>query len=168
MWHNAYLEQARSDWRAYLAIQGLSLDDCHSLHYLQMTTEKLAKAMFLARDVNIRKTRTSHKAFLRFLQLAARHPALPHKFNMPAKQFLEFVKSLWPLATAIEQLAPALAPDGPNAEYPWEEPSGAIQAPASYPFPAAMKLKQPTGRKLLRLIKALLDQFEYLFVKKTG
>jgi len=38
MWHYAFWEQAKSDWKAYGAIQSLSLDDCHSLHYLQIAS----------------------------------------------------------------------------------------------------------------------------------
>jgi hypothetical protein len=75
--------------------------------------------------------------------------------------FLEQARS-----DAIEHLAPALAQDGPNTEYPWEGPSGSIRAPASFSFPASAQLKQPNGRKLLRLLQALLDQFDILFTKK--
>ncbi len=166
MWHHAFWEQAKSDWEAYRAIQSLPLDDCHSLHYLQMATEKLGKAMLLARGVDIAQIRSSHKAFPRFLQLAARHPALAYQFEMSPRQFLEYVKGLLPLASAIEQLSPALAHDGPNAEYPWQESSGTIQIPALYHFPVSIQLEQPKGRKVLRLIQALLEQFEILFVKK--
>lgn len=166
MWHYAFWEQAQSDWKAYRAIQSLPLDDCHALHYLQMTTEKLAKAMLLARGTDISEVRYSHKGFLRFLQLAARHPALPRQFNMPVRQFLEYVRSTLPLAGAIEHLAPALAQDGPNSEYPWQETTGTIRIPASYQFSASAQLKQPNGRKLLRLTQALLEQFESLFIKR--
>jgi len=123
--------------------------------------------MLLARGVDITQMRSSHKAFSRFLQLAARHPALSHQFEMSPRQFLEYVKSLLPLASAIERLAPALAQDGPNPEYPWQESSGIVQIPALYRFPVSIQLEQPKGRKMLRLTQALLEQFEGLFVKKN-
>ncbi len=47
----AFAAQARSDWRVYrhlarlrLQSQGSSFPKCHDLHYLQMATEKIAKA----------------------------------------------------------------------------------------------------------------------------
>lgn len=167
MWHLAYLEQARSDWKIYKTLKDLSLDDCHALHYLQMTTEKLAKAMLLARGAEIKQIRSSHKAFLRFLQIAARHPSLPRLLKIPAKQFLQFTRSLLPLADNIQSLAPALARNGPNVEYPWEEPSGMIRVPASFRFSVSVQLRQPSGRKLLRFIKVILERFETLFVKEN-
>ncbi len=48
MWYNGYLEQARSDWKAYNILQVAPISNCHALHYLQMTTEKLGKALLLA------------------------------------------------------------------------------------------------------------------------
>jgi len=166
MWHDAFLEQARSDWRAYEAIQNLSLDECHVLHYLQMATEKLGKAMLLAEEDDIKKVRTSHKAFIRFLHVSARHPIVQEHLQMSAQQMRMYIKSLLPLAQEIEKLAPALAQDGPNAEYPWMDPSGSIHIPAFFQFSVAQQIKELKGRKLLRLTRFLLDRFYAVFVPK--
>jgi hypothetical protein len=165
-WHEAFLEQAKSDWRTYEAIQRLSLDACQILHYLQMATEKLGKAMLLAEGIDITKVRTSHKAFTRFLQMIARKPGVQNHLRMSARQLHVYIQSLLPLAVEFEKLAPALAKDGPNAEYPWTDPSGSIHVPASFPFFATSQLKGQAGRKLLNLIRLLLDRFYILFIPK--
>jgi hypothetical protein len=67
MWHDGYLEQARSDWDAYGTLSTSSLPDCHVLHYLQMATEKLGKALLLAGGTDIEAVRRTHRAFTRFL-----------------------------------------------------------------------------------------------------
>jgi len=110
LWHEAFLEQAKSDWKTYEAIQ----------EQLRMSSQPLRSS----------------------------------------------VKNLLPLAEEIEKLAPALAQDGPNAEYPWVDPSGTIRVPASFQFSTAYKLVDPAGRKLLQLTRLLLDRFYILFIPK--
>jgi len=73
------------------------------------------------------------------------------------------VKEVLPVADQIERLAPALAQNGPNAEYPWETLSGEVKVPASYGFPVAKELRGPQGRKLLRLIDIIIDRFDVFF-----
>jgi hypothetical protein len=166
LWHEAFLEQAKSDWRTYEAIQRLSLDACQLLHYLQMATEKLGKAMLLAEGIDITKVRTSHKAFTRFLHLIARKPGVQNHLQMSARQLRAYIQSLLPVAVEFEKLAPALAKNGPNAEYPWIDPSGSIHVPASFQFFVVVQLKGQTGRKLLSLIRLFLERFYMLFVPK--
>jgi hypothetical protein len=85
-------------------------------------------------------------------------------FGINARQLQAHIRGILPLAHQIERLAPALARDGPNPEYPWEEPTtGHVYSPASYRFPVALNLNQPNGRKLLRLLDILLDQFDRFF-----
>ncbi len=67
-WRTAFLKQAPSDFDV---LQTMIRDDfplCHRLHYLQMTTEKLAKGqMILAGGARLSN---SHNAFVRFIQTA--------------------------------------------------------------------------------------------------
>jgi hypothetical protein len=44
MWSDAFLTQARSDWQVFEHLYDSDFPECHALHYLQMATEKLAKA----------------------------------------------------------------------------------------------------------------------------
>ena len=43
-YERAFLAQARSDWNVYRLLSESREPSCHALHYLQMATEKLAKA----------------------------------------------------------------------------------------------------------------------------
>ena len=149
-------EQARSDYAVLLILQREPAGPCHQLHYLQMTTEKLAKA-YLWRDG---RPPLSHASFVRFLQAlvtsrsnadAARiAPALG--FPRPA-DLRAWVRQVTPLAHAVEQLAPALAGDGPNAEYPWPRDAPA-HAPATFEFPVWERLQTRTGRQLFSFLAA--------------
>jgi len=106
LWHDAFLEQAKSDWKTYEAIQRLSLDTCQILHYLQMATEKLGKAMLLAEGIDIIKLRTSHKAFTRFLHLVARKPGVQNYLRMSARQLRAYIQNLLPLAAEFDLFVP--------------------------------------------------------------
>ena len=68
-----------------------------------------------------------------------------------------------PIANEIEHLAPALAEDGPNAEYPWEDSREKVYAPAEYPFPVLTNLKSPKGCNLMKFIRIFFEYFEVLF-----
>jgi len=54
MWHDGYLEQARSDWDVYNTLSMSSIPDCHALHYLldsgefNFVGEKGPKTRFLS------------------------------------------------------------------------------------------------------------------------
>lgn len=73
-------------------------------------------------------------------------------------------KQLLPLAYEIERLAPALAQDGPNPEYPWFDKSGQVFAPVDYLFPLVKLMQSPRGLKLLKYIEYSLTDFEKLFM----
>ncbi|TEU21875.1 MAG: hypothetical protein E3J21_01340 [Anaerolineales bacterium] len=164
MWANAYLEQARSDWDTRKLIAENACAACHELHYLQMTAEKLGKAVLLrSGTTNLDSVNRTHKAFVRFLRVAAKNPGLRQALQFNIRQLHAYVKEILPVADQIERLAPTLARDGPNAEYPWETPSGEVKVPASYAFPVEKDLRGPHGRKLLKLIDFVLDKFEALF-----
>ena len=47
-WREAFLEQARSDFAMFDLLNEAKVPQCHVLHYLQMATEKLAKALSLS------------------------------------------------------------------------------------------------------------------------
>lgn len=163
MWDNAYLSQARSDWETYQVMVKNACSACHQLHYLQMTTEKLGKAALLRSGIPLDNVRGTHRAFVRFLQLSSRSRTLQGEFRMNARQLQAYIQGLLPIADQIERLAPALAQNGPNAEYPWEVPTGQVLIPASYSFPVALNLRERNGRKFLQFIKILLDKFDHLF-----
>ena len=156
-WHDAYLLQARSDWQIFRTLQQQPVEECHSLHYLQMATEKLGKAFLIAGGNAPALVQTSHKAFVRFLQVVAYNSDLQKQLRMTRPQLRTHIRSLLPIADEIEKLAPALAHGGPNAEYPWATPTGTVQAPATYRFTLSNQLRTPKGIKLLTLITVIFE-----------
>jgi hypothetical protein len=162
MWGDAYLKQARSDWKTYKEIQKLPLDECHRLYYLRATTEKLGKAALLISGMynleNIRK----HRLFVKYLQLSTRNPKLCKALGVNPDQLKPYIDSILSLAYSIQNLAPGEGNDGANAEYPWEI-SGMVYTPAGYKFPEAYQLGTVQGRKFLMLVQLILENFESIY-----
>lgn len=162
-WMIAFQEQARSAWQAYHLMDQSSLPSCHTLHYLQMATEKLAKAALLAGGMKLEDLRNSHLAFTKFLRVAFRNRNLRHEMGMSGAQLRTHFANTIPVADAIERLAPALADGGVNPEYPWRDPNGIVHTPATYSFDLARVLSTPKGVNLLKDISLMLRKFEKLF-----
>jgi len=163
MWSNAYLEQARSDWDTREVVSENGCAVCHELHYIQMATEKLGKAVLLRSGNPLDSVIKTHKAFVSFLRVAARNPSLRQRFGWSVRQLRAYMKGIEPIADQIERLAPALSHEGPNAEYPWETPRKEVVAPVSHAFSIMGDLRRPQGRKLLKLVSVIIRDFESLF-----
>lgn len=134
MWVDAFLEQARSDWDVYTVITCSTCPMCHRLHYLQMTTEKLCKAIGIKSGVRLNNLEKSHK-FTGFLRVAARSSRFRSFLGMQNdRQLKEYINKILPIAHEIERLSPSLAQGGPNAEYPWETPVGDVVTPEGILF----------------------------------
>jgi hypothetical protein len=148
-WHSATLLQARSDYEMLLRLK--DKDDvsvCHILHYLQMTTEKLAKAFLTPPGGRYPNT---HDAFAKFVRVArGRQDFRTACGFIQAVPFRQYVDSLLPLAQAVEDLSPD-GGDHPNPEYPWDS-NGTIIVPVEYPF-TALSLQSPRMLKLLKFIE---------------
>ena len=154
-WRTALLKQARSD---YELLNFLRLGDaplCHQLHYLQMATEKLAKGFTTPRGGP--PPPRVHRAFVRFVQSVRGDPQLQRACNCGPGQVDAYIASLLPLARLIEDLAPAVANNGPNPEYPWPTPDG-VTAPVGYPFPAL----QFNSRNLINMLTFLDRCFQII------
>lgn len=134
----AYLRQATpggvKPWRRQLAgLVGVNvpvLPVCHELHYLQMCTEKLAKAYFLANPPG------GHAAFRQFLRsLLTNGTAVGPLGFSSSGDLTRWVNTAVPVGDALEDLAPALADRAglPNPEYPWPK-AAPVTAPVDHPF----------------------------------
>jgi len=136
-WRSAFFAQARADWRLFCELkQRTDVPMCQKLHYLQMATEKLAKA-FSSSQTGQRPPR-SHVALTRFLKVSKGRPEIRHRLGYQEnyRSFCAYIDSLLGIAQQIEQLAPVGDQEGPNAEYPWLDPdSGDVVSPAEYAFP---------------------------------
>jgi hypothetical protein len=151
-----FWDQAKTDYDIFLFLKDQPA--CHRLHYLQMCMEKLAKAYFFGRKKP--PDLVSHAILLRFLRTIANQKVVckslaSHRRQDVRKQIMD----LLPLAYDLERLAPALAGDGPNPEYPWPRERPTI-APIHYQFPLWHTLqKTAPGRKFQALIGRLLEKF---------
>ncbi len=165
MWSEAFLTQAQSDWHVYEHLEKTPFPHCHALHYLQMATEKLAKAYLVAGRTDTKIVRSTHHGLTRFFQLVSRNKGLQEEMEMTAKQLSAYIQQLLPLAFEIENLAPAIAGNSPNPEYPWEAPQNIFNAPATYEFAIGSALREPGGRNLIKLIRTVLLKFYALHKK---
>jgi hypothetical protein len=137
---------------------------CHQLHYLQMMSEKLAKA-YLWRNGRAPAVR-SHAAFVGFLkslgsQKKSQRTAIAGSLGFSRLPSLDaWLHAALPLAHAVQNLAPSLAGDnGPNPEYPWpfERP---YAAPVRYRFPIWDRLtRDADGRQFLRTVLRAVETF---------
>ena len=156
-------EQACSDHAILGLLRVNNAAPCHQLHYLQMVSEKLAKAHSWSGGQPPAK---SHRGFVSFLR-AIRNRSRSDRLRIASllgsrgiKQFDSDIDRVLPLAHALQQLAPALAGDhGPNPEYPWPT-AWPTHAPASHRFDVWDQLNDTAdGRSLLRLIDHAVPTF---------
>ncbi len=162
-WQLAFLKQARADWEAYQRIDDPTWPSCHRLHFLQMAAEKLGKALLVAGDMSLERITHTHAAFVKFMRVARNNHNLQKGLGMTYSQLKAHFNRLLSIANEIEVLAPTLAQDGPNPEYPWLDKSGHILVPIDYSFPLMKLLQSPQGAQLLRYIRYFLVEFEKLF-----
>jgi hypothetical protein len=151
-----FLVQARTDFVVFeLFHSHAELPPCHALHYLQMATEMLGKAHVWRQD----PPSNSHRAFVGFLRSPSSNRRAQRQLGFEGhnENWRHLIRKSIPLAEQIEDLAPALSPDGPNPEYPW--PRHAPQAaPAEHEFDIWQVLQNTTqGRRFLFLLSRLFD-----------
>lgn len=163
-WQLAFLEQARSDWIAYQKTQDPTWPACHQLHFLQMTTEKLSKALLIGGEMSLERVTQSHAAFVKFMRVVSHNHNLQAELNINKSQLKALFMRFLPIAHEIETLAPALAQDGPNSEYPWLDKLDHVCIPTKHSFPQTQLLQSPQGAKLLNYIRYFLAEFEKLFL----
>lgn len=156
-------EQCRSDLDVLLLLRKEGIHECHQLHYLQMITEKLSKAYFWRFGKPPEK---SHKGFSKFMRVLLQASQLRERDRLARifgfKKFDEFKRwtsQVMPAINSIERLAPALAGEGPNAEYPWpyDRPSS---VPAHHKFEVWRELGNAQGRKLWIVIERAVRHFD--------
>ncbi|MGI4789562.1 MAG: hypothetical protein ACRYFS_12005 [Janthinobacterium lividum] len=151
-WRTAYLEQAKSDYAMLLKLIREEAPQCHRLHYLQMTTEKMAKG-FLTQPGGVRYPKT-HDALVTFIKLSAKRPDIRRVSRFTnANQFAAYAASLLNIAQKVEDLSPE-GGDHPNPEYPWEE-KGMILLPTQFAF-ADLDFR---SRQVIKLLEFIDDCF---------
>jgi hypothetical protein len=153
-----HLVQARSDWKIYQLLKSQPI--CHRLHYFQMCTEKLAKAYFWK---NPGAGNLGHAAFVKFVRAMATKPKVASKLGFDdTVSFREWIKDASDLAYELERLAPALAGDGPNPDYPWPR-HNPEHAPVEHDFQAWRHMQSANGHSLWIMIDKVLESFDEWF-----
>lgn len=162
---NSYQEvwwrQAQSDHEAFVLVRSRGAAPCHSLHYLQMVTEKVAKAYFWRSGLPPPQSHAGFVQFLRFLGQIRPNQQTRIANLFTFKRYADFqnwIRAALPIAYDLERLAPALAGNGPNPEYPWPHAQPQF-APANYNFPVWSLLASGQGRDLMRIIRIAVDRF---------
>lgn len=157
-WQEAYLRQAESDFRLYrLLSRCKEVEECHRFYYLQMATEKLAKA-FQSKGKTCPYANTHH-AFVRFLQKSKANPSIRRRLGYAdSVVYCQYIDGVLPMAEKIQNLAPVGTPsnDRLNPEYPWENPPGTILVPAAYAFPDFVE-EENNKTKLVKLVGLVSD-----------
>ena len=138
--------------------------DCHRLHYLQMATEKAAKAVVHALGGYLPSQGYSH-AFVRSLVQALKQGAIGSALGWSGfRQYKAMLESVRPLLHAVDQLRPTEDLYHPNAEYPWlERAAGRAdtwRVPAEHSFDVDPRSRQYTN--LIVFIRRLLDRLDEL------
>jgi hypothetical protein len=149
-----FFVQARSNYDVF---ELLRVDDriprCHALHYLQMATELLAKAFAWKEG----RPSFSHRAFAGFLKGLRTNRPLQRKLGYGGQNqhWAQVIRKSYALAEGVEALAPTIAKDGPNPEYPWPR-DAPCDCPAEFDFPIWRDLQQTAGgRQFLQFVNRL-------------
>jgi hypothetical protein len=167
---DAFAAQGRSDWEVYQHLSGLpkpSFPRCHQLHYLQMATEKIAKAYRIRdTDGDVDALAHSHTGFEEFVNAFFRAPAIRTEFQGRDAALQTLQRSAQTLAREIEKLAPAIdrlvSPE--NSEYPWER-DDRVLLPCEFDYPNLSMLTQPGGRAVMRLVQRAFEGYETLHIQ---
>jgi hypothetical protein len=154
-----FLIQSRSDFAVFeLLRKQPAVASCHLLHYLQMTTEMLGKAHAWTTGPSFK----SHRAIVGFLRSLSTNRAAQEQFGFAGKNeaWSSRIRASISLAESIEDLAPAIAQDGPNPEYPWPS-ANPVAAPAEHLFDVWLNLRDTAaGRQFLHFLGELLEKAE--------
>jgi hypothetical protein len=155
-------EQSRSDHKVLVMLRNNGAEPCQQLHYLQMATEKLAKAYFWRSGAAPPK---SHSGFVQFMRALGGVQQLRQAQIAGALEFNSFVAlQVWihavlPLVYQLERLAPAMAQNGPNPEYPWPH-DAPIECPVRHQFVLWGQMTNTgLGRQLTRAIRSAVNNF---------
>ncbi len=161
-YQHCWWQQARSDHAAWLLLRRHGADPCHQLHYLQMITEKLSKAYLWRSGTPPKKSHVGFGLLMRLLLQVpqSQRQRLAGIFGFGRfKDFENWTREALPLVYAVEQLAPDLAGDGPNPEYPWPH-ADPQYVPATFNFNVWEQLTETgRGRQLTQVVKTAVVQF---------
>lgn len=154
-------QQAQSDHDVFVLLRKAGVAQCHVIHYLQMVSEKLAKAYFWRSGVAPPRSHAGFVKFLRFLCQIRQTDRERVAGLFTFKSFDDFqywVRKVLPIAYDLERVSPDLANQGPNPEYPWPH-DNPVSAPVNHTFTVWASLTSGTGRDLMRILEIAVQRF---------
>lgn len=160
-YQEVWWRQAESDHDAFVLLRREGSAQCHSLHHLQMATEKIAKAYFWRSGSPPARSHAGFAQFLRLLGPKRQDDRERIASLFSFKRFTDFqtwIHAVGPIVYELERLAPDLAKDGPNPEYPWPHAQPET-APVDHNFAVWASLTSGQGRNLLRVIHIAVSRF---------
>jgi hypothetical protein len=155
-------EQSQSDHSILVLLRRNGSHACHQLHYLQMVTEKIAKAYFWKTGGPPPKNHAGFVQFMRSLGSVQRprQARVATALGFTTFPALEsYIRNVLPMIYALERLAPALAINGPNPEYPWPHSAPTDNA-VRHDFALWRELTGTAmGRQLVKVVGLAVDRF---------
>jgi hypothetical protein len=136
-WKQAFRRQAESDYDVFVLLNNIdNLPVSHSLHYLQMTSEKIAKSFQCEAN---ERPKLKHSVVKKFVVSLKTTPAVRNYLGYKDKNeaFSNFIRTMSSVADRIEKLAPSGQDvSAPNSEYPWQSRENPLEvvAPVDYSF----------------------------------
>jgi hypothetical protein len=156
-WEKAFLIQAQSDWQVYKILNevGPKLPECHRLHYLLMSGEKLAK-YHLSSDSE--PSKPSHFVLDSFIQSCKSNKRLREYlgYKDSGEKYSEFIQSMKQIASNLVKLAPTSRNSDMNVEYPWEISSGEVKIPCQVNFLNALNIRPSAYNAFISFIEKVI------------
>lgn len=104
----------------------------------------------------------SHKGLVSFLRGLSSNTKAQRQLGYDGQNenWIHTLRKITPIAEALQNIAPALAQNGPNPEYPWPTHAPTM-APVEYDFPIWGELTETAyGRALIAFLHHLFDAAE--------
>ena len=156
-WASAFAQQATSDLKTYQVLEASELPRCHSLHQLQMATEKIAKAYRLASEPGATPQSITQHRLGNFVEAFFRAPRSVERLGLGRYNVTYAKRKLAGLAHQVEQLAPTSDLSKRNAEYPWEV-GETVCTPALEEY-ADFGARQPQMVEFLKFLTIAIQDF---------
>lgn len=159
-WAKGYARQSQADFATWQALEKIpETPICHRMLFLQMTCEKICKAMLIRYDQLPSATlQSSHGYIAKHLPTLIRRQL--EVTRAPAKLAKEVVRFSRQLAGEVEIMNPSMDRGGQrpdNCEYPWAI-GEVLYSPLNWTFTPDGLLRQRFGNSFIKTLKNAIDQ----------
>lgn len=158
-WREAYLQQEKSDFAFFQKLNMSNAAKCHQLHFLQMSSEKLAKAYLCSPQEN-EPYRATHHVLVSFLRTLKLRRDISRLLGYDTKNphFINYINNLLSVAEKVQNLAPVGSDFSKvNAEYPWRSARNGLTVPCQFDYDEFYIDDKLNFQRFLDLIAKLLE-----------